>query len=64
MNICSAHLLRSRVVLINFAANSNCSKIFHFIIEVEVENENEVVLRISYLYYLQLVHFTFSLYSS
>ena len=27
------------VVLINFAQNSNCSKNFHFIIEVEVENK-------------------------
>ena len=48
MSICSAHLLRSRVVLIDFAQNSNCSKIFHFIIKVEVENE--VILRISQLY--------------
>ena len=28
MSICSAHLLRSRVVLIDFARNSNCSKFF------------------------------------
>ena len=39
MSICSAHPLRSRVVLIDFAQNSNCSKIFHFIIEVEIEKE-------------------------
>jgi hypothetical protein len=45
MSICSVHLLSNRVVLIDFARNSNCSKIFHCIIEVEVENE--VFLRIS-----------------
>ena len=34
MSICSAHLHRGRVVLIDFLRNSN-----HFIIEVEAENE-------------------------
>ena len=45
MSILSAHLLRSRVVLIDFARNSNCSKIFRFIIEAEVLNEVVVVFR-------------------